>query len=102
MDVQKFKKRPIIVEAIQWTGNSEKSKIESFVGKDLKAELESETAYLAGKGAPLFSLLIETKEGTMKAMPGDFIVKEPFPNGDRDFYPVKKDIFNNTYEVFES
>lgn len=98
MEIEKFRKIAVTVEAIQWSGNSGKAKIESFVGKQLKAELESETAYLAGKGAPLFSLLIETKEGTMKVMPGDFIVKEPFPTGDRDFYPVKKDIFNKTFE----
>ena len=50
-------------------------------------------------GPPIFSLLIETKEGTMKAMMGDWIIKEPFPTGDRDFYPCKNDIFINTYEL---
>ena len=71
MSTQKFIKKPIVVEAIQFNGNSNKQQVEAFVGKELKAELESETAYVAGAGAPLFSLLIETKEGTMKAFPGD-------------------------------
>lgn len=97
--VQKFKKKPVINEAIKFNGNSNKSEIESFVGKPLVCELESETAYVAGKGAPLFSLLIDTKEGVMKAMPGDYIIKEAFPTGDRDFYPCKPDIFENTYEL---
>ena len=97
--IQKFRKKPVEIEAIQWNGNSNKQEIEQFVGRELKSELESETAYVAGKGAPIFSLLIETKEGVMKAFRGDWIIKEPFPTGDRDFYPCKNDIFANTYDV---
>jgi hypothetical protein len=96
--IQKFRKIPVEIEAIQWSGNSNKKDIDTFIGKVLNTELESESAYLAGKGAPLFSLLIETKEGIMKAFPGDWIIKEPFPTGDRDFYPCKPDIFEKTYE----
>lgn len=94
----KFRKKPVVVEAIRYNGNSNKKEIEAFVGRELKSELESETAYLAGKGAPLFSLLIETKEGVMKIMPYDYVIKEAFPTGDRDFYPCKPDIFEKTYE----
>lgn len=94
----KFRKKPVFVEAIRYNGNSNKKEIEAFVGRELKSELESETAYLAGKGAPLFSLFIETKEGIMKIMPYDYVIKEPFPTGDRDFYPCKPDIFEKTYE----
>jgi len=95
----KFRKKLTIVDAIQWNGNSNKQEIERFIGRELKSELESETAYIAGKGAPIFSLLIETKEGVMKAFRGDWIIKEPFPTGDRDFYPCKPDIFEKTYEA---
>ena len=96
--IQKFRKKPVEVEAIQWSGNSNIQEMRNFVGKELKAELESETAYVAGKGAPIFSLLIETKEGVVKAFMGDWIIKEPFPTGDRDFYPCKNDIFVKTYD----
>jgi len=34
----------------------------------------------------------------MKAMPNDWIIKEPFPTGDRAFYPCKDSIFKSTYE----
>lgn len=98
----KFVKKQVIVEAIQFNGNSNKGDIELFVGKELKAELESETAYVAGQGAPIFSLLIETKEGVMKAFKNDWIIKEPFPTGDRDFYPCKPDIFGKTYLPYAS
>lgn len=96
--VQEFKKKPVTVQAIQWSGNSGRKEIEAFVGKELEMELYSETAYVAGQGPPYFSLIIETKEGKMKCMPRDWIIKEPFPTGDRDFYPCKHDIFINTYD----
>ena len=97
--IQKFRKKPVEIEAIQWNGNTNKQEIDSFVGRTLNAELESETAYLAGIAPPIFSLLIETKEGVMKAFKGDWIIKEPFPTGDRYFYPCKNDIFINTYDA---
>jgi hypothetical protein len=95
--IQKFVKNPVEIEAIQFNGNSNKQAVEKFVGRELKAELESETAYVAGQGPPIFSLLIDTKEGVMKALKGDWIIKEPFPTGDRDFYPCKNEIFIKTY-----
>lgn len=97
--IQKFRKKPVEIEAIQWNGNTNKQEIDAFVGKVLNTELESETAYLAGVAPPIFSILIETKEGVMKAFKGDWIIKEPFPTGDRDFYPCKNDIFLMTYDV---
>lgn len=97
----KFRKIPVEIEAVQWSGNWNLQEITDFVGKELEVELESETAYVAGKGAPIFSLLIETKEGIMKAYKGDWIIKEPFPTGDRGFYPCKPDIFEKTYERIE-
>lgn len=99
--IQKFRKKPVVIEAIKFNGNSNKSQVEAFVGKELKVELESETAYEVGIAPPIFSLLIETKEGTMKAFKGDWIIKEAFPTGDRDFYPCKPDIFEKTYEAAE-
>jgi hypothetical protein len=99
--MMKFRKKPLIVDAVQWNGNSNRQEIENFIGRKLHAQLESETAYVAGQGAPIFSLLIETKEGGMKAFAGDWIIKEPNPTGDRDFYPCKPDIFEKTYEKVE-
>ena len=97
--LNKYRKKPVIVDAIQWNGNSNKAEVEAFVGRSLIAELEIDTAYEVGMGLPIFSLLIETKEGSMKALQGDYIIKEAFPTGDRDFYPCKPNIFEATYEV---
>ncbi len=98
----KFRKKPVVFEAIQWSGNVDKSKVDAFVGKELRMELESETAYVAGMGKPFFSLIIPTAEGDMKAMPNDWIIKEPFPTNDREFYPCKPDIFEKTYEPVDT
>ena len=92
-----YRKIPLEVEAVQFK-NFNVDEIEAFIGKKIEATLESETAYVAGRGAPIFSISIETKEGIMKAFPTDWILKEPHPTGDRDFYPVKSFIFSKTYE----
>ncbi len=96
--VNKYKSKVIVVEAIQFNGHNYEE-ISTFVGKELVPELESETAYVAGQGAPIFSIPIETKEGVMKAFSWDYVIKEPFPTGDRDFYPCKSDIFEKRYEI---
>jgi len=92
-----YRKKPVVIEAIQWN-NLKYKEISEFVGITLAPDLESETAYLAGKGAPIFSLSIPTLEGKMKAMPNDWIIKGV--NG--EFYPCKPDIFEKIYEAVES
>lgn len=94
--MNKFRKKPVVIEAIQWKGLN-REQITAFVGKDLEPELESETAYVAGVAPPVFSLLIPTLEGNMKAMPGDWIIK----GVQGEFYPCKPDIFEKTYELVE-
>ncbi len=93
--VQQFRKKPVVIEAIQFDGNSNMVEIEKFVGKRLVADIESETAYLAGQGPPIFSLIIPTLEGDMKASKNDWIIKGV--NG--EFYPCKPDIFAKTYDA---
>ena len=90
----KYRKKPVVIEAIQYN-NLNRKEIESFVGMELKQELESETAYLAGKGVPKFSLTIPTLEGDHKAMPNDYIIK----GIKGEFYPCKPDIFEKSYEL---
>ncbi len=75
-----YRKKPVIIEAIQLTLlNFEE--IEEFVGGDLGKNELSET-------------VIATLEGAMKCSIGDFIIKGV--NG--EFYPCKPDIFEKTYE----
>ena len=82
MTVRKFRKRPVEVEAMQFTGENG-AEIAAFVG-DEPREIE----YLPGAYA------IVTLEGTMVADPGDWIIKGIAG----EFYPCKPDIFDATYE----
>jgi hypothetical protein len=80
----KYRKKPIVIEAIQWSGKAE--------------DLDAMRAF-ADVAEGLFSndLYIETEEGKMRASLGDWIIKGV--NG--EFYPCKPDIFDKTYEAVE-
>lgn len=91
----RFRKKQVEIEAVQFNGCN-RDEIENFMGEEtnLRYELESETAYVAGKGAPIFSLIIPTLEGEMKAMPNDWIIRGVAG----EYYPCKPNIFERTYE----
>lgn len=79
----KFRKRPVVIEAVQWTGNM--TKVIALVGRDLPTY---------GPPGQSGSLRITTLEGDMECRIGDWIIKGI--NG--EFYPCKPDIFEKTYE----
>ena len=85
MEPNKYRKRPVVVEAIQWTGKNYKD-IQAFAGiKIVHYFQEAEV------------LMVRTLEGDMFASRGDYIVK-----GIRgEFYPCKPDVFQETYEEAE-
>lgn len=91
--MKKYRKLPVEIEAIQYNGLN-REEVEMFVGTTLTQELETDAAYQLGKAAPVFSIVILTLEGNMKAMPGDYIIK----GIKGEFYPCKPDIFEKTYE----
>ena len=82
----KYRKKPVIIEAIQFEDNSDRIiEIHEFMGGDtIRVNYED-------KDNPY--LKIETLEGIMKASVGDYIIKGV--NG--EFYPCKPDIFEKTY-----
>lgn len=73
--IQIFKSKPIGVESIQFNGNSNRQDVEDFLGMETKSVLESETAYVAGAGPPIFSLLAETEEGFIQIYRGEWVTK---------------------------
>ena len=83
--MQKFVKKPVVIEAIQYDGTNI-TEIETFVGKKL------DTIYTELK-EPL-ELKIPTLEGDIKASKGDYIIK----GIKGEFYPCKEDIFKNSYD----
>ena len=80
----KYRKKPVVIEAMQYTGNNY-DKVCDFVGKKLD---------IKGYGV---SLIIETLEGNHIASIGDYIIK----GVQGEFYPCKPDIFEPTYAVVE-
>lgn len=81
----KFRKKPIVVDAVQFTGKNA-FEIWAFMGRqDLIDNLE-----LHNTDRPT----IHTLEGDMRTEPGDWIIKGTA----NEFYPCKPDIFATVYE----
>jgi hypothetical protein len=77
-----FRKKPVVIEAIQYTG-ANLDEVLQFAEDD-----SWEYEYEFNK------IVIATLEGEMIASVGDWIIKGV--NG--EFYPCKPDIFEKTYE----
>ncbi|HKM28317.1 MAG TPA: DUF2829 domain-containing protein [Anaerovoracaceae bacterium] len=88
----RYRKKPVVVEAIKWTGGN-LDKVEEFVGESLIYDY-NDSAWQAGEGAPFIDVKIKTLEGEMSTSYGDWIIKGV--NG--EFYPCKPDIFKKTYD----
>ncbi len=84
----KYRKKPVIVDAIQFKDVSAKSirEIQDFKNGDVKVTY-------TGEGQPQIEIF--TLEGTMKANIGDYIIK----GVKGECYPCKPDIFEMSYEV---
>ena len=85
--IEKYVKRPVIIEAVQWTGKNVEE-IARFLNKDKFAILKP-----IGK-LPGYKIAINTLEGVHNVSIGDYIVK----GIKGEFYPCKPDIFEQTYE----
>lgn len=88
----KYRKKPVVIEAIQWTGKNLKEIID-FTGLHSSASLwtwEEYETVVETEGLKIFTL-----EGPMYAAIGDFIIR----GVKGEFYPCKPDIFEQTYEV---
>ena len=83
MKIQKFKKRPVVIEAVQLTKDNA-NELALWCGATLTIMNRSN----------FFYVVIPTLEGSMCAHQNDWIIK-----GIKDeFYPCKPDIFELTYE----
>lgn len=90
----KFRKKPVVIEAIQFTGDNALG-IMDFVGKKLQASIPPHTMEIEmdipNEG---YTIIIPTLEGDMVASKFDWIIK----GVKGEFYPCKPDIFKETYE----
>lgn len=86
----KFRKRPVIIEARQFTLELDLCELDSLVDWCNGAK-----AYREGD---LKGIVIDTLEGEMFASPGDWIIE----GISGEYYPCKPDIFEKTYEVVDA
>ena len=91
----KFRKKPVEVDAILFTGNF--NDVFDWVSKWYQDD-DGPGMWESDDGK---ALIVATAEGEMRGEIGDWIIKEPFPVNDREFYPCKPDIFEKTYEPAE-
>lgn len=78
----KYRKRPVVIDAVQWTGENDLELLD-FVGFGCT---------IAGSYC-----IIRTLEGDMRAAPKDWVIR----GVKGEFYPCKPDIFAATYEPLE-
>ena len=82
-DIIKAKKKPIIIEAIQYLREENICRVQNFVGESLIFDVDAN------------DYRVKTLEGTSYLLKeNDWIIK----GVKNEFYPCKPDIFEQTYE----
>lgn len=85
MNIKRYIKKPIPIRAIQYTGDNREEIIEFTGGKAICKDVNG-----------MKELVIHTLEGDMIAVPGSFIAVGPYSEP----YPIREDIFYETYDEY--
>lgn len=100
----KYRKKPVVIDAVQWTGTNKREMFdfltngncpEEYITSDLP--IVSDNFYIDKWKVP-GGLVIKTLEGEHLANIGDYIIRGVCG----EFYPCKPDIFRKTYEEVEA
>ncbi len=83
--MHKYVKKPVVIEAVQWTGENVTEIVDFCVDCYSYKKLDEP------------QLMVRTLEGPMKASQGDYIIK----GIKGEFYPCKPDVFELTYNKVE-
>ena len=113
MTVQKYRKKPVVIEAIRWDGTEEAGlRTRHWVEREHNSGAIVDTkyighlwdyeigAYVLTSGKTIFApygercLIVMTLEGEMVARPGWWIIR----GVQGEFYPCDPDVFAQTYE----
>lgn len=93
----KYRKKPVVIEAVQWTGKNHREMWDFLTGKhDDYIQASADTFYIDHDRVQ-GGLIIKTLEGEHIASIGDFIIK----GIKGEFYPCKPDVFEHTYELVD-
>ena len=90
MNPIKYKKKPVIIEALQFKSDmsiKDLNDLIDFIGMKNIVDIGRDNLYLT----------IRTLEGNMTASSGDYIIR----GIQGEFYPCKPDIFEQTYDKVE-
>lgn len=87
MEFQKFRKKPVVIEAVQWKGNNAAELLEF---SDFKVAVGMH------QGRKVFE--ISTLEGEMRGDINDWLIR----GVKGEYYPCKPDIFAATYDAAEN
>ena len=93
--IQKYRKKPVVIEAIQWNGSNE-LELKRFAGDSIRIDIVRESESL-NEGRLIYKqtdVYVMTLEGETTLSKGSYLVKGI--NG--EYYPCKPDIFDKTYE----
>ncbi len=83
----KYRKKPVVIDAIQYLGNQNRFEMAKFLKGGGNFDVEFKDNFV----------LIDTLEGTMRCDPYDYLIK----GVKGELYPCKPDIFEATYELVE-
>ena len=86
----KYKKKPVVIEAVQFTGTiNNLTELSNFI--------DDQDLIVSYKNPKCAFIKLQTLEGQMTVSLGDYIIK----GIKGEFYPCKPDIFEKTYEKVE-
>jgi hypothetical protein len=95
----KYKKKPVVIDAVQWTGENHREMFNFFTKNafDKESMKVSQEHFYIDDNKVEGGLVIKTLEGEHLASIGDFIIR----GVKGEYYPCKPDVFEQTYEKVE-
>lgn len=96
--IKKYRKKPVVIEAMQWDGRAHRPMFDFLTGTTNEVMYASGRTFIIDHSAGMGGLIIRTLEGNMLARIGDYVIK----GVQGEFYPCKPDIFEMTYEEVEN
>jgi len=86
----KYRKKPVVIEAFKWTGDVNQTEDPEWIVDAIK---KGDVGF-RNEGTEEVEMFIDTLEGRMTAIRGDYIIK----GIKGEIYSCKPDIFEATYE----
>lgn len=90
MTVQQFRKRPVVVSAVQWTGDNE-AEVRAFTGSTVFRSCTDETSHDPQVTAHVYDVLHSTWVGVKT---GQWVLRGVAG----EFYPIDEAVLAETYE----